>query len=71
MYLDPGFGSMLIQILIAAFAGISAAWFAFRNKLKKKHGTASDAAASTDDEAITDAPGKTDGAPEAAQESKH
>jgi len=34
MYLDPGFGSMLIQVLIAAFAAAAAMFGIFRNRIK-------------------------------------
>ncbi len=34
MYLDPGFGGMLIQILIAVVAAGGAAVFAMRKKLR-------------------------------------
>ena len=34
MYLDPGFGSMLIQIIIAGFAGCSVVLYSMRGKLR-------------------------------------
>lgn len=34
MYLDPGFGSMIIQLLVAGFAVLGGFWVAFRKKLK-------------------------------------
>ena len=34
MYLDPGFGSMVIQILIAGVATIGASLYLFRQKIK-------------------------------------
>lgn len=34
MYLDPGFGSMLIQLLVAGFAVLGGFFVAFRKKLK-------------------------------------
>jgi hypothetical protein len=33
MYLDPGFGSMLIQVLVASFAAIVAMFGIFRQKI--------------------------------------
>ncbi|MBR2570608.1 MAG: hypothetical protein IKE30_00545 [Clostridia bacterium] len=38
MYLDPGFASMLIQIIIAAFAVCGAYLFVFKNKVKSLFG---------------------------------
>lgn len=38
MYLDPGFGSMVIQLVIAAFAACGAAFYMMKSKLKKKFG---------------------------------
>jgi len=35
MYLDPGFGSMLIQIIIALIAAGGATVFALRKKIRK------------------------------------
>jgi hypothetical protein len=45
MYLDPGFGSMLIQLLIATLAGLVAAFGIFRKRIvaffrRKKGGEA-------------------------------
>lgn len=46
MYFDPGTGSMLVQILVATIAGVSAFFVAFKSSLidffkekvtKKKH----------------------------------
>jgi hypothetical protein len=34
MYLDPGFGSMLIQALIGAIAVIGSSFFLFRQKIR-------------------------------------
>ena len=34
MYLDPGFGSMVIQLLIGGIAAIGAGFFMFRQKIK-------------------------------------
>lgn len=34
MYLDPGFGSMIIQLLVAGFAVLSGFFVVFRKKLK-------------------------------------
>ncbi len=34
MYLDPGFGSMIIQILIAGIAACGALLFAFKARVK-------------------------------------
>jgi hypothetical protein len=33
MYLDPGFGSMLIQVLVASFAALAAMFGIFRTKI--------------------------------------
>ncbi len=54
MYLDPGFGSMLIQILIAALAGLGAVFAIFRAKIaaffnKKKAGAKQEPAAPDSD----------------------
>ena len=42
MYLDPGFGSMAIQLIVAGFAAVGAYLFIIRNKIaqffKKKKG---------------------------------
>ena len=35
MYLDPGFGSMLIQIIVAAIAACGAYLLIFRNKISE------------------------------------
>ena len=63
MYLDPGFGSMLIQLIIAALAGVSALWFAFRNKFFHKRRQNSDATGSDDTQTASE---KTDEAQAAA-----
>ena len=34
MYLDPGFGSMIIQLVVAMIAGVGAVWLLFKNKIK-------------------------------------
>jgi len=34
MYLDPGFGSMLIQALVASIAAIAVGFGVFRHKIK-------------------------------------
>lgn len=34
MYLDPGFGSMIIQIVVASLAAISGVWFIFKKQVK-------------------------------------
>ena len=34
MYLDPGFGSMVIQLIIGGIAAIGAGFFLFREKIK-------------------------------------
>lgn len=34
MYLDPGFGSMIIQLIVGAAAAIGVFFFAFKNKIK-------------------------------------
>ena len=34
MYLDPGFGGMLVQIIVAVVAAGGATMFAFRKKLR-------------------------------------
>ena len=34
MYLDPGFGSMIVQIFVAALAGFSFLAFALRDKIR-------------------------------------
>ncbi|MCL2019401.1 MAG: hypothetical protein FWG70_06520 [Oscillospiraceae bacterium] len=33
MYLDPGFGSMLIQVLVASFAALAMTFGIFRQKI--------------------------------------
>jgi hypothetical protein len=38
MYLDPGFGSMLIQVLVAAIAVIGGYWAAAKGKFKQWFG---------------------------------
>jgi hypothetical protein len=35
MYLDPGFGSMVIQMVIAGAAALGAGLFMFRQKIRK------------------------------------
>lgn len=35
MYLDPGFGSMVIQIVIAGIAAMGTGFFMFRQKIKE------------------------------------
>jgi hypothetical protein len=35
MYLDPGFGSMVIQMAIAGIAAMGASFFLFRQKIKE------------------------------------
>jgi hypothetical protein len=40
MYLDPGFGSMVIQMAIAGAAALGAWLFMFRQKIKKLLGIA-------------------------------
>ena len=34
MYLDPGFGSMVIQLLIGGIAALGAGFFMFRQRIK-------------------------------------
>jgi len=34
MYLDPGFGSMLVQVLIASFAAVAVGVGVFRQRIK-------------------------------------
>ena len=34
MYLDPGFGSMLIQLLVASLAALAVGFGVFRQKIK-------------------------------------
>lgn len=34
MYLDPGFGSMIIQLVVAMIAGVGAVWLLTKNKMK-------------------------------------
>ena len=34
MYLDPGFGSMILQIIVAGIAGVGAALFFLKDKIK-------------------------------------
>ena len=34
MYLDPGFGSMVVQLIIGGIAAIGAGFFLFRQKIK-------------------------------------
>lgn len=34
MYLDPGFGSMVIQVIVAAIAAGGALYFAMKTKIK-------------------------------------
>lgn len=34
MYLDPGFGSMIIQVIVAAFAACGMCLAIFRNRIK-------------------------------------
>jgi hypothetical protein len=38
MYLDPGFGSMVIQLALGAIAASGAFFFMFREKIKKLFG---------------------------------
>ena len=38
MYLDPGFGIMVIQLLIGGIAAIGAGFFMFRQKIKEFFG---------------------------------
>ena len=33
MYFDPGTGSMLVQIIVAAIASVGAVFFAFKNSI--------------------------------------
>ena len=33
MYLDPGFGSMVIQVLVASFAGVTVTFGIYRAKI--------------------------------------
>lgn len=35
MYLDPGFGGMLVQVIVALIAAGGAILFSFRKKIKK------------------------------------
>jgi len=51
MYLDPGFGSMVIQLLLAGFAVLGTCFYFFRDKIKslfKKNKAAEDTTASPD-----------------------
>lgn len=34
MYLDPGFGSMVIQVIVAAIAAVGALYFAMKTRIK-------------------------------------
>lgn len=63
MYLDPGFGSMLIQLLVAGFAVLGGFFVAFRRKLKKyfKKGRVEE------NEDILEAEGEASQAPDAAK----
>ena len=38
MYLDPGFGSMVIQLVIGGVAAMGAGFYLFREKIKKLFG---------------------------------
>ena len=38
MYLDPGFGSMVIQLLIGGVAAIGAGFYMFRQRIKEFFG---------------------------------
>ncbi len=61
MYLDPGFGSMLIQILIAALAGFGAAFAIFRTKIRaffSKKKNAGQEPASQESVSIKESPGE-------------
>lgn len=33
MYLDPGFGSMIVQVLVASLAGLTAVFFSFKSRI--------------------------------------
>ena len=57
MYLDPGFGSMIIQIVVASLAAISGVWFIFQKQVKalfskRKH--TGDAEADASETVLTD-----------------
>ena len=41
MYLDPGFGSMVIQLLIGGIAAMGAGFFMFRKRIKEFFGNRS------------------------------
>jgi hypothetical protein len=56
-YLDPGSGSFLIQLLIAAIAGVSIAIGANWNKLKRWLGRKKEKTAIEDDEDDEQQPG--------------
>lgn len=64
MYLDPGFGSMVIQLVIAAFAACGAAFYMMKSKLKKKFGKNKQA----DGDAAEGAEGQADAAASAQAE---
>ena len=51
MYLDPGFGSMVIQLLIGGIAAMGTGFFLFRQKIKKALGLAADEEAAAEDSA--------------------
>ncbi|MDR2601084.1 MAG: hypothetical protein LBC53_01325 [Spirochaetaceae bacterium] len=48
MYLDPGFGSMLIQAVVGVFAVAGSAFYMFRQKIKAFFGGKKDEEASGD-----------------------
>jgi hypothetical protein len=58
MYLDPGFGSMLIQVLIASLAGLVAGFGIFRTRIiaffrKKKRESQNNSVENNDDNGET------------------
>ncbi len=64
MYLDPGFGSMIIQIVVASLAAISGVWFIFKKQVKalfskRKH--TGDAEAETSETVHADCGAQQDG----------
>ena len=64
MYLDPGFGSMIIQIVVASLAAISGVWFIFKKQVKalfSKRKRTGDAEAETSETVHADCGAQQDG----------
>lgn len=60
MYLDPGFGSMIVQVIVAAIAGCGVVLYSIRRKLKsifKRGKPAPDSVENVEEEK----PGESDG----------